>query len=528
MPSRNRTLLACLVLAAAVLLAYCGAWRCGFVDYDDNTHVFENPHITSGLSGENIRWAFGQFNGAQWIPLTWLSFMLDASLFGLNPGAMHVVNVLFHLANTLLLFALLRRMTGAFWRSFAVAALFGLHPVNVESVAWIAERKNVLSTFFWLLATLAYVRHAARPRVLPMVLVAALLACGLMVKAMLVTLPCTLLLLDFWPLARWRTEKWTRLTVEMIPLFALSAVACWLQIRAAQHDNLLWSASALQPGYQGFNALANVVRYLGLLAFPADLAPMYTLPARTPVFMGLLGAGLIAVLLTAGIALRKRTPALLVGTLWFLGTQVPVSGLVSAGDAVLCDRYLYVPGIGVFVAAVWSVAALRVRWRPALVVPVAGCAAVVLGALTFLQVGHWQNSRALFTHAAEVSPGSIVARKHAGWILEREGRLAAARAQYEAALALAPDLSDARCSLGIVLARMGRHSEAIAEFRRVLIEQPADSDARVNLGTQLLAAGEIAESASVLGEAVARNPGDPVARHWLERARVAAAENHAH
>ena len=521
MPNRNRTLLASLVLAAAVLLAYAGAWRCGFIHYDDDTHVFANAHVASGLGAENVRWAFGQFNGAQWIPLTWLSFMLDVSLFGLDPGAMHGVNVLFHTANALLLFALLRAMTGAFWRSFAVAALFGLHPVNVESVAWIAERKNVLSTFFWLLATLAYIRHAQRPRAATMALVAALLACGLMVKAMLVTLPCTLLLLDFWPLARWRSEKWTRLAVEKLPLFALAALACWLQLRAAAHDDLLWSADAMPHGYRIFSALANVVNYLGLLAFPASLAPMYALPASTPWLAGTLGACVIALLLATGFALRKTTPALLTGTLWFLGTLVPVSGLVAAGDAVLSDRYLYVPGIGVFIAAVWGISALRVRWNPALLRPLAAAAALALTALTFLQVTHWKNSATLFTHAAEVSPDSIVARKHAGWSLARDGHLAAARAQYEAALALVPDLTDTRCSLGIILARMGRHDEAIAEFRRVLREEPGNADALLNLGTQLLATGAHAESASVLSVAVAQHPENPIARQWLERARAA-------
>jgi tetratricopeptide (TPR) repeat protein len=254
---------------------------------------------------------------------------------------------------------------------------------------------------------------------------------------------------------------------------------------------------------------------------------MYALPVRTPVLTGLLGAGLIAVLLAAGIVLRKKIPAMLVGTLWFLGTQVPVSGLVSAGDAVLCDRYLYVPEIGMFIAAVWGASALGVCRRPALLVPTGAFAGVVLAVLTFLQVGHWRNSAALFTHAAEVSPDSIVARKHAGWILARENRLSAACVQYQAVLSLVPNLSEARCALGVVFARMGRHSEAITEFRRVLREQPGDSDALLNLGAQLLATGAVAESAAVLSEDVARNPNDPVARHWLERARVAAAENHA-
>ena len=494
MPNRKRTLLASLVLTVAVFLAYGAVWRFDFVRYDDPSHVFDNAHIATGLSGENFRWAFTHFNAGQWLPLTWLSFMLDVSLFGLNPGAMHGVNVLLHATNVLLLFTLLRRMTGKFWHSFAVAALFALHPVNVESVAWITERKNVLSTMFWLLATLAYVRHAERPRAATMALVAVLLACGLMAKAMLVTLPCTLLLLDFWPIARWRTAKWPRLVAEKIPLFALSAVACWLQIRAASSDGLLWAAAGQPPGYGIFCAFANVARYLGLLVFPANLAPMYALPANTPVLLGSLGAAIIAAMLGVGLALRKSTPAVLVGTLWFLGVQVPVSGLVGTGDAVLCDRYLYVPGIGFFIAAVWGVSSLRVSVSPALLRSLAAAAAIAMCALTFAQTRHWRNSFVLFTHAAEVSPDSITAQKNA------------------------------RCALGTALARAGRHAEAIAEFRRILREHPGDAEALLCLGTQLLATGAAQESADTLSEAVAQNPADPAAREWLARARTAAGQ----
>ncbi len=492
MPNRKRTLLASLVLVAAVLLAYGAVWRFDFVRYDDASHVFDNPHIATGLSAENIRWAFAQYNAGQWLPLTWISFMLDVSLFGLAPGAMHGMNVLLHAANALLLFTLLRRMTGQFWHSFAVAVLFALHPVNVESVAWISERKNVLSTCFWLLATLAYVRHAARPRAATMALVAVFLACGLMAKAMLVTLPCTLLLLDFWPLARWRTAKWPLLVAEKLPLFALSALACWLQIRAASHDGLLWAAAVQPPGYGFFCALENVARYLGLLIFPANLAPMYAVPAAVPVLGGLLGAAMIVALFGMGFVLRKSTPAVLVGVLWFLGVQVPVSGLVGTGDAVLCDRYLYVPGIGIFIAAVWGLSSLRVRVSPVLLRPLAAAAAIAMCAFTFAQTRHWRNSLALFTHAAEVSPDSVTAQKNV------------------------------RCALGADLARAGRHAEAVTEFRRVLRDHPGDAEALLGLGAQLLATGAVRESADTLREAAAQNPADPVAREWLERARTAA------
>ncbi|MEQ1852387.1 MAG: tetratricopeptide repeat protein [Chthoniobacteraceae bacterium] len=522
MPDRHRTLLASLVLAVFVLLAYGAAWRCDFVHYDDHSHVFENAHVTGGLSAENVRWAFTRFNGAQWIPLTWLSFMLDVTLFGLEPGAMHGVNVLLHTANTLLLFALLRTLTASFWRSLAVAALFGLHPVNVESVAWITERKNVLSTFFWLLATLAYVRHAKTPGIARMALVTVLLACGLMVKTMLVTLPFTLLLLDFWPLARTRPTGWLRLVLEKVPLFALSAVASSMQMRAAIHDGLLWPEEMAPLSYRLLNAFANVLQYLGTLAWPVNLAPMYPLPCTAPVVAGIGGAVAVVLLLAVCVASRKRMPALCVGILWFLGTQVPVSGLVGAGDAVRSDRYLYIPQIGVFIAAVWSIAALRVRWNPVILRPLAATAAILLGTMTFLQVGHWRDTATLLTHTVNVSPDSVVARGLAGWTFARIGRLDAARENYEAALALVPAAPDTHCSLGLVLARMGRLPDAIAQFRQALRYQPDHHIARLNLGTHLLAIGAVAESTMVLAEAVSLRPDDATARRWLDRARTAA------
>jgi Tfp pilus assembly protein PilF len=521
MPDRQRTLLGSLVLALLVLFAYAGAWQCGFVHYDDPSHVFENRHVSTGLSTENVRWAFSDFNGAQWIPLTWLSFMLDVSVFGLDPGPMHGVNVLLHAANAILLFALLRSMTGAFWCSFGVAVLFAVHPVNVESVAWITERKNVLSTLFWLLATLAYFRHAARPRKSSMALVAALLACGLMVKAMLVTLPCTLLLLDFWPLARFRREKWTRLVVEKIPLFAIAAVASWLQMRAAAHDNLLWPAEMAPAGYRVLNAFANVLHYLGAIVWPASLAPMYPLPASIPLTAGIAGIVVVALLLGTAFALRKRVPTLLVGVLWFLGTQVPVSGIVGAGDAVRSDRYLYVPAIGLFIALVWGISALPRERSAILIRPVAAGASIALTALTFVQVGCWRDSITLLTHTVEVSPGSIVARSLAGWTFAKTGRLEDARINYEAALALAPGSAEIHCELGLVLARLGRLDEAIARFRETLHHQPDHRIARLNLGTHLLAAGSASESAAVFAEAIALHPDDEAARKWLARAQTA-------
>ena len=499
MPNRNRTILVGLALIVAVCLAYCGVWRFEFVHYDDNSHVFANEHITGGLTPESVRWAFGQFNGAQWIPLTWISFMADVSLFGLNPGAMHVENVALHALNAVLLFLLLSRLTSRIWPAAAVAGIFALHPVNAESVAWICERKNVLSTAFWLLSTLAYVAYAQSKRLAWLACSVVCLALGLMVKAMLVTLPCTLLLLDAWPLGRHRAQSWLRLVGEKIPHFAIAITASVLQMKAAANDGLLWEGSeAPSFMYRAANAGANIVHYLQMLLVPGEYAPMLPLPLSAPIALGIAGWALAASAIVAGWRLRTRTPYVLFGTLWFLGVQVPVSGIVGAGDAVRCDRYLYVPQIGVIIAVVWGMSAMVRKMSREAVATGTGVVLLALGVLTFQTAGHWRNTTTLATHSAAVSPNSIVAQKLSGWAMAREGRLPEAYQYYTTALTLGPSNIEARCARAIVIARMGKNAEAIAEFRTILAAEPGHAEASLNLGSQLFAAGANAEARAIL------------------------------
>lgn len=514
MPNRNRTIIVGLALIVAVCLAYCGVWRFEFVHYDDNSHVFANDHITGGLTPESARWAFGQFNGAQWIPLTWISFMTDVSLFGLHPGAMHVENVLLHALNAVLLFLLLCRLTSRIWPAAAVAGIFALHPVNVESVAWICERKNVLSTAFWLLSTLAYVAYAQSKRLAWMACSVVCLALGLMVKAMLVTLPCTLLLLDAWPLGRHRAQSWLRLIGEKIPHFALAIAASVLQMKAAASDGLLWEGSEVPTFiYRAANAGANIIHYLRMVLVPGEYAPMLPLPLDAPIAPGITGWAVAAGAMAAGWRLRVRAPYVLFGTLWFLGVQVPVSGIVGAGDAVRADRYLYVPQIGVLIAVVWGITAIARKMSREAIATGAGVVLMGLGFLAFQTAGQWRNTLTLATHSAAVSPNSIVAQKLSGWAMAREGRLPEAYQYYTTALTLGPTNIEARCARAVVLARMGESKEAIAEFRAILAAEPGHAEASLNLASQLFADGANTAAREIL-EAMKQTA---ATHYWLAR-----------
>ena len=518
MPNRQRTLIVSIALLVAVCLAYCGIWRFEFVHYDDNTHIFGNERVSTGLSLGNVGWAFRQFNGAQWIPLTWLSFMADVSLFGLNPGAMHSVNIALHALNAVLLFLLLHRLTREFWPAAAVAAIYALHPVNVESVAWLSERKNVLSTVFWLLSTLSYVRYAEGRRHAWMLACFLCLALGLMVKAMLVTLPCTLLLLDAWPLGRNRTTSWPRLVLEKLPLFALSALASYLQMKAAANDGLLWEGGdAPSFAYRAMNAGANVLQYMRLIFIPTDYAPMLPLPREIPVAMGLAGWAFSAATLALGWRLRASAPYVLVGFLWFLGTQFPVSGIVGAGDAVRCDRYLYIPEIGILIAIVWALqkSVAKLSREAAFTL-----AAVILGTLAWLThetAAHWRNTTALATHATAVSPESVPAHKLAGWVFAHDGKFAEALRHYDAALHLAPGHLEIRCSRAVVLAKLGRRESSIAEFRTILAASPDHLEAKVNLGMQLFATGDLPQARAILAQITTPGANAATIQYWLAR-----------
>jgi len=400
----------CACLALATLLLYLPTASHAFVDYDDPDYIFDNPHVVSGLSLKNVLWAFTTGYAANWHPLTWMSHMADCQLFGVVAGPQHVVNALLHAANAAILFLALWRMTACLWRSAFVSALFAFHPLHVESVAWIAERKDLLSAFFWLLALLAYQAYAGRPALRRYLLVALCFAMGLMAKPMVVTLPAVLLLLDYWPLGRLGSSRQLGgLLLEKIPLLGLSAASCAITFLVQRNGGAMSTVQAIGPRL--VDALLAFYFYIGKMLWPHDLMLPYVAgPSPGAPLLAL--AGVLFLGLTLGaVALGRRAKYLPVGWFWFLGTLLPVIGIVRVGIQSAADRYTYIPSIGFFIVLVWGAADLSARFRvpkPALAV----AAAVLLcacAALASWQIGYWKNSETLFLHSVLVDPDNLEA-----------------------------------------------------------------------------------------------------------------------
>ncbi len=459
----RRELIVCLLLLSVTLAVY---WQIGdhqFTNYDDTLYVTDNPHVKPGLAGGSVIWAFTATEEANWHPLTWLSHMVDCQLFGLRPRGHFLTSLFLHLANVLLLFAVLKRMTGALWRSAFVSALFALHPLHVESVAWVAERKDVLSTLFWLLTMLAYARYVERPTRARYVLTLVAFTLGLMAKPMLVTLPFVLLLLDYWPLDRMayggkgddppkRTRKRThsceqrlplsRLVWEKIPFFALAAISSVVTFSFQQRAGAMADMEIFPLSSRIANALVSYLRYMGKIIWPSDLAVLYPHPGTSlPLWWGAAaGLALLGLSILVVLVIRRR-PYLAVGWLWYVGTLVPVIGLVQVGVQAYADRYTYVPLIGLFIMIAWGVPDLVGRWaqtRTVLAV-LAATALAALTACTWIQLGYWKDSVSLFTHTLQVTTKNYVAHNNLGNALADRGEVEAAISQYTEALRIKPD-----------------------------------------------------------------------------------------
>ncbi len=507
---RHGAMGALLVIATVAVYAEVGGHA--YVNLDDDVYVLRNPWIRAGLSWDTVRWAFTTVHEAYWIPLTWLSLALDCRLFGLHAGPALLENVALHAADTVLLYAVLVTATGAVGRSAWVAALFALHPMHVESVAWVSQRKDVLSTFFWMLTTLAYLRYVRRPSLGRYGLVVLPFALGLLAKPMLVTLPVTLLLLDVWPLAR-RERGAVRLVLEKVPLLALSlaasAVTVWTQHGAGAVPALATRAI----GDRVATALVNYGLYLGKLVWPANLAVFYPL---TPGDAGLAAsAALLLVVVTAGAAvLVRREPALLVGWLWFLVTLLPVIGLVQVGGQQIADRYSYVPSIGIFVALAWG---LPLLWPPRVRLAAGVATAIVAALLTHRQVTYWRDSITLFARAVAVTAGNFFAHNNLGEALAAAGRREEAATHYAEAARLHPGYAPARNNQGIVLAEAGRYADAEREFRAALTFDPSLAMAESNLATARARLGDFEDAIAHYRRAVALAPANELAHEgWAD------------
>jgi protein O-mannosyl-transferase len=558
---RNELLIAA-ALAVATLAVYGQVISHHFINFDDDLYIQDNPMVIGGVTLKGMAWAFTTFHSANWHPLTWLSHMVDSQLFGLNAGGHLFVSALIHVFNTLLLFFFLKRVTGARWRSAIVAALFALHPLHVESVAWAAERKDTLSTLFGLLCLLAYARYAEKPSRKKYALVAAWLALGLMAKPMLVSWPFVLLLLDYWPLRRveWRSadgfkrfaKAWWPLIREKLPLFFLVAPSMAVTYIAQAHGEAVAGLIAAPLSWRLANSLVSYAKYLLLSFWPEGLAIYYPASDNTaPAWQW--AAALILLGAITALALRnaRQRPYLISGWLWFLGTLVPVIGLVQVGSQAMADRYTYVPSIGLFIAFIFGLADLAKTWRIGSV-SIATTSAVtilLLAALTTLQISRWRDSETLFAYVLSVTSDNRVVQnnlgstlgqqgKHAeaiphfaealrikpdyldalgnmGRALLKQGKAAEAIGFYQRALRLKPDSAETHLALGQALADQGKNDDALQEFLKAVELAPNDFDIRMNTGQMLTRQGKLSEATSQLNEALRLKPDSAEAHNDL-------------
>ena len=527
-PQRERAaLLAGVLLFALVLGAFLPALSNGFVGFDDPDYVTENSHTQAGLTWESIQWAFRSAEAANWHPVTRLSHMLDCELFGLAPWGHHLTSLLLHALNATLLFAVLRYMTGAVWRSFAVALLFGVHPLRVESVAWISERKDVLSTLFWMLTLWAYSRYAGKPEnanngsgmgdpshtshrppyaARYYLLSLCCFVLGLMSKPMLVTLPCVLLLLDYWPLGRLRLATARGLVREKVPFLLAAAVVSGVTFLVQQRGGAVVGGLAFTD--RAANAVVSYGRYLGKLFCPVDLAAFYPRVDHWPVATVAAAGLLLLVISAAALALRRAYPYALTGWLWFLGTLVPVIGLVQVGGQSMADRYSYMPSIGIFLALVWGAHRLTRGWRYQGAVAFGITAAVaLLGAgMTRQQIGYWKDGESLFRQAIAVTKDNYNAHHGLGMALDRQGRVDEAIAEYREAIREKSDYAEAYNNLGVDLAHQGHLDEAMTQFATALKLTPKYADPHNNIGTTLEKQGRFDEAMEQFQEALKLKP----------------------
>jgi protein O-mannosyl-transferase len=519
LPRKPHFYLPYFLLALAILLVYGSVWHYDFVNYDDPDYVTENLHVRTGLTADNIAWAFTRGYAANWIPLTSISQMADCQLFGLKSGWHHLTSLLFHTLSTLLLFGLFQRMTGSLWKSLFVAFVFGLHPLRVESVAWISERKDVLGAFFWIVTLWSYLHYVERPSRRNYVLVALSLCLGLLSKPITVTLPLALLLLDIWPLKRVAmadafTLKASRLVREKVPLFLLSAAACVITYVVGQRDGTIQSIQLIPLGVRFSNAFVSYATYLIKLVYPTNLAVFYPYPAPGP---WQTAAAVLTVLLISLLVLRSRVPYLFVGWFWYLGTLVPVLGIVQAGAQSHGDRYTYIPLIGISIMLAWGLTDFAQKWQrgPAVLAGIAAAACAGWLIVTWQQVGYWKDSESLFRHALAVTTGNYVAHNNYGLALRRKGRTEEAISHFRAAVQIRPEDVEAHTNLGEALLAEGRTGEALPELLEALRLNPTYPNAHINLGVLLDRQGRTKEAAVQYQEAVDEQPDDAVAQSGL-------------
>ena len=488
-----------LLLAVAVLAIYGQVLHFDFVTYDDPDYVTANPHVQAGLTWAGFAWAFRTSFAGNWFPLTWLSHMLDVSLFGLDSGWHHFTNTWLHALTTLLWFALLKRLTGSRWRSALVAFLFALHPLHVESVAWVAERKDVLSGLFWVLTLWAYTAYADRPAPLRYALTLLLFCLGLMAKPMLVTLPVVLLLLDRWPL-----QRGTKI-LEKIPFFAVSLAVSLVTVFVHNEAGATASLSLIPPVVRFENSLISYVAYFFQTLWPAGLAVFYPYPTGSLLLPAVLAGIALAAVTLCVVRAYPRRPYLAVGWLWYLITLLPVIGLVQVGAQERADRYTYIPMIGLAIALVWGISETLERF-PRIRIALAGAVCLACLALTWQQLQYWRDSIALYRHAIDVTAENYVARFNLAVVLEKAGDRVGAAEQLRETVRIRPRFAPAHSALGQLLAEQGQPEQALPELQTAVSLNPALPDVQVRLGSVLGSLGRTGEAAAAFSEAIHRQP----------------------
>jgi tetratricopeptide (TPR) repeat protein len=482
-------------LAVMTLGIYAQVIGHQFITLDDPTYIRENPNVNRGVTLAGLAWAFSTFHAANWHPLTWISHMIDCQLFGTNAGRHLLVNTLIHAANTLFIFYFLLRTTHARWPSALVAALFALHPLHVESVAWASERKDTLSTFFGLLSLIAYVRYAEARSISRYAWVAITLGLGLLAKPMLVTWPFLMLLLDYWPLRRLQgldashqLSSLRKLVVEKLPLFALVAVSMIITLLAQSHGGAVRTFAAAPVGFRLSNGVVSYATYILLMFWPNNLAVYYPLPLTGIPTWQVIGAAFLLIGITALCLFERRNrPYLIVGWLWFLGTLVPVIGFVQVGGQTMADRYFYIPSIGLFIALVFGFSDLAKSWRvaPPLSAGIAAGVLLILATLTNAQIQRWRDSFTLFEHTLAVTPRNLHIEHNLGLAMGSAGRYDEAAAHFEKALQIDANFYDGLVGMGVTREFQGRLPEAIDYFQAAIHSQPDTPTAHLQLGRVL-------------------------------------------
>jgi len=501
----------CLFLVAAVWVVFGQTLRHEFVNYDDRFYISDNPAILHGLSANGIVWAFTHYVNVNWTPLAVISHMLDCQLYGVHAGGHHLTSVLLHAFSAIALFLALKAMTRALWRSAFVAAVFAIHPLHVESVAWVAEWRDVLSGLFFMLTLGAYVRYVRQPSLLGRyVIVVLMLALGLMSKPMVVTLPLVLLLLDNWPLKRFSQPSGSlkipwHLIIEKLPLLALSGLTCVVTLFAQER-----AIVSLPPGERIGNALVSYVAYIGQMICPMGLAVYYPYPGGGLAFGKVLAASvlLLAVTVTA-VMVWQRQPWFLVGWLWYLGMMIPVIGVIQSGMQARADRYTYLPQIGLYILLTWAAVELTASWRNRRWLLGGGALTilVILMACARQQTAYWRNSETLWTHVLACTSNNSVAHNDLGNAFLQQGRTEEAIAQFQEALVIDPDNANFQYNLGNAFRRQGNVSEAVVQFQKALALNPQLAEAHYNLANAFLQSGRAEEAIAQFREALAAKPG---------------------